>query len=253
MKIHIALYAYALSDDLIRAYRSADADNVTWHLFLHSRQPDVVKAANYIASHANVVYYPYGVNHGCARACNEAIVTAQDWGADVFITWPDDLFAGPGDVQRVADAVLAHPDCSIVESIGFVERTGRHEHLGFNGAALNLKAIDRIGYLDENLSPVYFDDTDWLYRSRLAGMAKVTIDSTHYVHAGSKTLITPERTAMFAEIFERNKAYYIAKWGGDGGYEQFTHPFNNPARSIKIEREMIHNPYSTEWIENVLP
>lgn len=239
MNIHAVLYAYGLADDLIRAYESANADNMTWHLFLHSRNNEVIKACEYLASYDNVVYYPYGENRGCAKANNEACIAAQDMGADVFMTWPDDVFARPGDVQRVAETMIAHPECAIVESMGWVERTQRTERLSMNGSAVNLRAIERIGYWDENLSPVYFDDTDWLYRAKLAGMPVVTAENTYYTHAGSKTLTTPELTAQFAQIFERNKAYYVSKWGGDKGYEQFEHPFNDVAWSIKIEREQV--------------
>lgn len=253
MNIHIALYAYTLADDLIHAFQSINQDNVTCHLFLHSTRLDVIQACEYIAGHPNVIYYPYGENRGCAKAINQALMAAQDNGADVVLTWPDDLTAQPSDIDRMAQTVLAHPECSIVESMGWVERTGRVEHLRMNGAALNLRAVERIGYFDENLSPVYFDDTDWLYRARLAGMPIVTAQGTYYTHAGSKTLITPDLQVQFAEIFERNKAYYISKWGGDGGREQFDRPFNNPFNTIKIERTCVHNPYSTQWIENVMP
>lgn len=243
MNIHIVMFAYALADDLMRAFACANESDTTFHLFLHSKRPDVVKACEFVASYQNVIYYPYGENRGTARSTNEAQMAAIDSGADVFIGLPDDVYVSPGDIHRIARTVLDHPECSYVESMGYVERTQRVERLFLNGAAINLKAIEKVGYLDQNFYPTYFDDTDWAYRARLAGMYPVLCDGSYLVHAGSKTLIMPELAEQFATVFEQNKAYFVKKWGGDGGQEKFTVPFNNPLLSIKIERENVDDPY----------
>src|SRR5689334_17549728 len=85
MNIHIVTYAYARAETLNRAFWAANAPNVTWHLFLHSRQSDVVNTCETLALHSNVYYYQYGTDRGLARSCNEGILKAQELGADVVV------------------------------------------------------------------------------------------------------------------------------------------------------------------------
>ena len=241
-EIYLSLFAYGLPDDLLAAFASANQSDVTWLLFLHSQIPAVVTACETLAKHNNVIYFAYGTNRGGARSLNEAICRAQDDAADVFIVWQDDLYARPGDIALIANSMLANPDCSYAECEGYVQRTGRTEWLGLTGGAINLRAIDRVGYFDQNFWPMYFDDTDWRYRAKLAGLSSVRVPGAYLTHAGSKTHtdVQPEK---FDEYFYPNKAYYENKWGGDGGSEQFTTPFNAPALDWNITRDRIDNPY----------
>lgn len=252
MNVHIVFYAYGLDEDLIRTYETATDDNFTFHLFLHSRRPNVVKAAEYLAGKTNVIYYPYGVDRGLSRSINEAISAARRMGADVFISSTDDLICQPGELKYIARTALEHPQVAYVDAMGWVERVGRRAPMEFNAAALTWHAIDTIGYFDENLFPIYFEDTDWRRRAALAGLTHLTLQDTNFVHAGSKTLLTvPEEQTLHDVTFPANRAYYEKKWGGDQGFERFSIPFNDPRYSLKIDADHVHNPYPEHRRENM--
>lgn len=241
MKIYLSLFAYALSDDLLRAWNSVNGPNVITHLFLHSRVSDVVAACEHIASAPNVVYHPYGVNRGVCRGINDTIHAAFDDSADVLVCWADDMRARPGDIDCIAKAVLAHPECAYVDSPCWVEKTGRNENTGM---AMSMATMRKVGYFDVNCYPLAFGDVDWVYRAKLAGMGKFTALNTYLFHAGAKTRdAMPEAEGQFMRDFETTRDYYTAKWGGDYKHEEFDHPFNNPKLSAYIARENADNPY----------
>jgi len=103
MNIHLCIFGYGLPDDLLASFDSANQDDTTFHLFLHSRNTAVIEICELIAKYPNVVYYPYGENRGCARSINEAVIAAQNDNADAFLIWADDLAARPGDIRKIAD------------------------------------------------------------------------------------------------------------------------------------------------------
>jgi RimJ/RimL family protein N-acetyltransferase len=243
MKIFTVLFAYGLADDLVRSYDARRGDNVTTLLFLHSRRPDVVEACEYLAGQNDVVYWPYGANRGVARSVNEAIVYAEEHGGDVFLSINDDVIAAPGDVQALAQTVHDHPECAYVEAIGHVERINRSAPLGFSFATLSMHAFRRIGYFDENFYPFWFEDTDWKRRAMLSGLPSLAVQ-TGAVHGGSKTLTHVEgEWDTFHFKFEPNREYYVRKWGGDQGAEQFRDPFNDDRYDLTIPREDLKLPY----------
>jgi hypothetical protein len=43
--------------------------------------------------------------------------------------------------------------------------------------------------------------------------------------------------------YARNRAYYIRKWGGDGGQETYERPFNDPRFTYFIDPRVREAPY----------
>lgn len=261
MNIHVITFAYALSRELIEDVDAADGPNVTFHLFLHSQRPAVVAACEQLAERPNVNYYDYGVDRGLARSLNEGVMAAQDAGADAVVMLCDDMHVGPGDIERLAAAIIASPECMYIDGAAFVERVQRHEPSQLDCAALNLRAFEAIGYFDVNFWPMNFEDVDWKYRARLSGFTHRTLPDTHIVHRRCNAVAevaageTVERMAKFA----RTRAYYERKFGGDQGKERYTHPFNDARYDLTIPRERAANPYpeyrrtDIEWGINALP
>lgn len=86
--------------------------------------------------------------------------------------------------------------------------------------------IDKYGLFDENFSPAYFEDNDMAYRIKLAGDTYPNrLDATFY-HAGSVTQ-NMDGPVVTSPMFERNRSYYVSKWGGVPLAETLTHPFND--------------------------
>ena len=240
MNIHIITYAFSHADSLLRTFAAADGPDVTWHLFLHSEQRDVVAACELLDAHSNVIYYPYGTDRGLARSCNEGILRAQAHHADVVIQLCDDITARPGDIQRLAEAVLANSHCSHVTGRTYVERGQCWQSGGFDACAINLRAIEAIGYFDVNFWPVNFEDIDWKRRAMLSGYEPVHLNETSFTHHDCNP---SAGSGEFMEKFYRTRAYYEAKWGADQGDERWEHPFNDSRFGLTIPRECIDNPY----------
>ncbi|HUV11824.1 MAG TPA: hypothetical protein VMX12_12675 [Acidimicrobiia bacterium] len=102
---------------------------------------------------------------------------------------------------------------------------------GWHLAALSRSTIERVGYFDENFYPGYFEDTDYLYRMALAGLAsprenggswcKVSVDGEFGEQARSLSDPRVQATVDFGDLL----TYYRAKWGGGPGEEKFVTPF----------------------------
>lgn len=86
--------------------------------------------------------------------------------------------------------------------------------------------ILRVGLFDEGFYPAYFEDNDYFYRMRLAGMGWKAIP-TDILHYSSSTLemYTPEQKEAHHGQFNANHSYFRQKWGGSPGYETYTTPF----------------------------
>lgn len=249
MNIHVITYAYALGEELLQTFAAADAPNITWHLFLHSTRPYVVETCELLSRCSNVHYYPYGTDRGLARDCNEGLIAAQQDGADVVVQLCDDILSGPGDVQKLAEALLDNPHCAYVDGMAFVERGGIHRPSGFDAAALNLKVVEKIGYFDVNFWPVNFEDIDWKRRAELAGHQHITLQNTSFVHRDCNP---SAGSGEFMDKFYRTRDYYVAKWGGDQKQERYERPFNDARYDLTIPRECIDNPYPEYKREDIL-
>ncbi len=233
MNIHITVVAYGLADDLRKLFDSADGPDVTWHIFLHSQFPDVMRVCYDLAARGNVWLYPYGRNRGLARSWNDGLYDSYADGADVALIANDDAVAGSGDVDRIAQAALANRDKYLVSGIGHDLHEDRLGNMLLALAAINPVALETIGYFDTNFQPIYYEDIDYYRRAKLAGLEALCVGFTHIVHAGSKSLHqVPGQQDIHAATFHVNRAYYSAKWGGDNGEETYERPFGEPEASL---------------------
>lgn len=83
--------------------------------------------------------------------------------------------------------------------------------------------FEKTGCFDENFKKCFFEDNDYEYRMRLAG---ITINQTNllspHFFLNSQSSIADPTLADFAG----NREYYEQKWGGSPGEEKYTTPFN---------------------------
>lgn len=256
IKIHCIVIAFGLADDLARLFAAVHADNIFWHLFLHSDIPEVVEVCEQLRrlSPVNMIYYPYKTNRGLARSWNEGISAAYRWGADVAIILNDDLLPGPGDVQRVAEAAMAHPEAGIVKCMGTDMRHGGRANMEFGCTAITKRGWDVVGAFDENIWPIYWEDIDWDHRRQLAGLPVHVVEETTAVHAGSKTSVTvPGLLEQTNGWFDANEQYFRKKWGWTHRDVEklYATAFNDPALGVKIEFANRHRPYGQYDREDV--
>jgi GT2 family glycosyltransferase len=230
MNIQCTVIAYGLADDLLKLFAAADAPNIKWRLFLHSDIPAVVQACDTLVErYPNLVYYPYKTNRGLSRSWNEGIEASYADGADVAMIINDDMLPGPCDVQRVAEAAVAHPFCALVKAMGIDLRTGQRTPMEFGLTAITKTGWKIIGAFDENIWPIYWEDIDWSRRLNLSGLPVYVVEDTAAIHAGSKTSVTvPGLLEQTNHWYDANLAYYRRKWGAahtEG--ERFIIPFDD--------------------------
>lgn len=242
MKIGIITYAFMLAGDLHRLLSHVlNETDAQVYLFLHSQNGLVVKTCEDFACDMRVHYYPYGVNRGLGRSCNEALIDGYGRdGMDVMMTANDDLIPAAGDIECIARAAVENREYYTVTGMGVVG--GRNEDVGISLGAINPIALETIGYYDPNFFPAYYEDVDYERRAMLAGLRRLSLPDTHIVHSGSSSLPHVPKDTHDAQ-FKANQDYYARKWGGEMGQETYSIPFNNDHFTLKISAENVLNPY----------
>jgi len=80
-------------------------------------------------------------------------------------------------------------------------------------------AFERLGYFDVRFWPNgYYSDNDYARRGVNAAMKGVGAPHCEFYHAWSRTIHQGEARPHNV-YFDRNRAYYVSKWGGDFGNE----------------------------------
>jgi hypothetical protein len=246
MNIHVILIAYAL-DVTPLVYRVTDF-GVTWHIFTHSKNPEVLDACHYLLTRADfplakgIFLYDYQQNRGLGKSANDGIIEALYDNAEVIIIPNDDVLMERADFDKLVQETALHPECGLVFCNGYDRKHEQVEDLKFGVFGINRIALETVGYFDQNL-PDYFCDCDYLYRCALARIQIHHVD-TSIVHLGSATLdAVPALREQLQRTFPADNAYFRRKWGGEPYHETFSHPFNDPTLSYVIPAENRDNPY----------
>lgn len=95
-----------------------------------------------------------------------------------------------------------------------------------NLALFRKGTFDKIGYIDVNFYPAYYEDNDYVRRAILKDVTSCTIMNSVYFHFWSRTIHQGPMGASHSGYFAENRGYYMRKWGGDFGRELFDFPFN---------------------------
>lgn len=250
MNIGLVVVAYNSGRDLTRLLDSArvgPGDSLRVELFLHSADAETVAACEDAeARYGNACHLrDLRRNAGLSRAWNTGALGCYRDGADVAIIANDDVVFGDGDLRRLAAHAVSHRDGFIAVCGGYHERFQEPvpSH-GYSCFALQPLALEVLGCFDENLFPAYFEDCDYGHRAALAGLEQSVCKGTSVAHVGSGTIHRdPELNQRNHATFTRNQDYYIRKWGGSNGHEEYSLPFNDPSFSLRIAPGQRHQPY----------
>lgn len=89
---------------------------------------------------------------------------------------------------------------------------------------LNNLVFSKVGPFDKNIFPAYFEDNDYAYRLQLSGYPHTAHEFLNpEIYRNSQTIA---KDPSLNNSFEKNKQYYIQKWGGEPYKETFLTPFN---------------------------
>lgn len=124
----------------------------------------------------------------------------------------DAVFA-PGEIATIAERIESRSGPFLV---------GIRDYRLF---ALNAEMVETVGFWDENLHPIYCEDTDYQRRMLLAGAPFLFLPGSTG-HFGSATIRDARYGRENQRTYPDNRRYYTAKWGGDIGAETFSTPFD---------------------------
>ena len=89
---------------------------------------------------------------------------------------------------------------------------------------LNNYIYNKVGPFDNNIFPAYFEDNDYAYRLRLCGYPHTAYEFINpEIYRNSQTIA---KDPSLNNNFEKNRNYYIQKWGGEPYKETFLTAFN---------------------------
>jgi len=180
-------------------------------------------------------------NKGCSASWNFGIKRAiRDYGSKYFLILNNDILLNPiaidlliSTISRKNVVLASATDVSSTisrpnEVRGLLPpvKTAISEAPEFSCFLLSLKAIEKVGYFDEKFFPAYFEDNDYHYRIRLAGLKAVKTNQALYFHFGSRTIKDNQEIHRQSDLgYVANREYYRNKWGGSPGHELFKTPY----------------------------
>ena len=89
------------------------------------------------------------------------------------------------------------------------------------------KLVEVAGYFDEKFTPAMYEDTDMVYRVKLAGFEVYSCIPVYHHDGGGNTHKTDkERKQLMKDTRPGLEQYYIEKWGGLPWRETYTTPFD---------------------------
>jgi GT2 family glycosyltransferase len=174
-------------------------------------------------------------NIGVSRGWNAGLKRALKIGAEVTVISNDDVTVFAGTIEKLADNVGQFDLLSATNYRDCMEVSGPEfdGHPDFSLFAVNTaEFIEKFGFFDENFSPAYFEDNDMARRILVGGGQYARMIQAGMFHEGSVTQ-NMDGPVVTSEMFEKNRAYYVKKWGGWPMSERYTHPFNDPDKTIK--------------------
>lgn len=164
-------------------------------------------------------------NLGVAASWNRIVMRGIGLGHDYIYVGSNDTMLGEGALQAFVDMPKAETSCLWLLN-------------HFNFFCLHRRFISRVGWFDENFYPAYFEDNDFVYRCKLAGL-----DVTHAPeeltartdHKGSQTIKSdPKYAAGNNSTFGSwNATHFRMKWGGNPGRETFKTPYGEEEKDIR--------------------
>lgn len=97
--------------------------------------------------------------------------------------------------------------------------------------------FDKIGYVDVNFYPAYFEDNDYVRRAINAGIKSCTVTNAFYFHFWSRT-IHQGSGGSTDKHHVKNEDFYRTKWNGDVGQELNLLPFNGNDYNLTNEIQL---------------
>jgi len=164
-----------------------------------------------ITREKNFVIYRPENNLGVSGSWNMIMDYAEKVKATHVLLLNDDIYLGKSEEEIKTIIRLWNPEflCSEISWCSFI---------------LSIDAYLKVGKFDEKFFPAYFEDNDYFRRMLLTGV-NITNNAmlNPVIYRNSMTI---QKSPELNNGFEKNRQYYISKWGGQPTQETFATPFN---------------------------
>jgi GT2 family glycosyltransferase len=174
------------------------------------------------SSNPNVTIFGIPEPMGVARAWNCLISIAGGYYKEEnFLILNDDviLTKGESDIHKIINRGN--------DNTFHVCRTAYN----WSSFILRKSIYDNIGLFDEDFEKCYFEDNDYHYRMKLAGVKiKYEDDLNPDIYRNSMTI---QKDPLLGNYIN-NKELFIKKWGGMPGEEIYENPYNKPSDYLII-------------------
>jgi len=183
-----------------------------------------------------------------AEAWNNGIYNFPD--AKYVLIINDDIVLAPHTIDHMVDmmeengelAVLSATDYRNTESPESVREMGEFhverdliDAPDFSCFMIRVEAFGEIGPFDTNFEKAYFEDDDYVRRIVVNDKWDVRRSQrAMFYHYGSRTQNAGGKKAVTDTEFRNNRAYYVSKWGGMPGEENYQIPFTGNAVVSKV-------------------
>ncbi len=167
---------------------------------------------NIISRENKMVVYRPEKNLGVSGSWNMIMDYAIRTDATHVLMLNDDIYLGK-DESEIMTLIRLWIDAEFFNS-----------ELNWCSFILPVETYEKVGAFDESFFPAYFEDNDYFRRMMLSNVNIVyTAFLNPEIYRNSMTIaLQPELN----QGFEKNRQYYISKWGGMPNSETFSTPFN---------------------------
>jgi GT2 family glycosyltransferase len=164
-----------------------------------------------ITREKNFVIYRPEQNLGVSGSWNMIMDYAQKVKGTHVLMLNDDIYLGKSEQEIATIIRLWKPEFLCTE-------------LNWCSFILSVDAYQKVGKFDENFFPAYFEDNDYFRRMLLADVPMIFNPMLNPITY--RNSMTIQKSPELNNGFEKNRQYYISKWGGQPTQEKFTTPFN---------------------------
>jgi len=148
---------------------------------------------------------------------------AASWNAMIDISSPTHknfLILNDDIVLRCGEAIVNQMIVKCEESKAFHRC---RPYFNWSAFLLRKSTFDLVGRFDENFKRCYFEDNDYQYRMRLAGIPIIYEDQLNpEIYRNSQSILKDPLLSNYID----NRDYFVKKWGGMPDSETYKTPFN---------------------------
>lgn len=150
-----------------------------------------------------------GYNMGVAGSWNHTIRANMNdpW----WVLANNDMRLEAGALRALSDSMSGfnHDTEPVISRIQVGnESWGNH----FGVFAVNAAAINQVGWFDENLYPIYFEDTDWMRRAERLDIRRILVPSKSHHDGNESWKGNPVLQAHNKRSWDGNVEYFDGKW-----------------------------------------